>query len=111
MDLQVKEPAALAARAAELDDSDPWAHLAYDGNLTKHLRPARSNNLTKKLLPRSSPNCWRPKASVRKTGHEMTSYGAWDMLIQANSLFWRLTKAESQAAIAILRQVVERYPT
>src|SRR5262249_50941810 len=25
---QVKEPAALAARATELDDSDPWAHLA-----------------------------------------------------------------------------------
>ena len=25
---QVKEAASLAARAAELDDSDPWAHLA-----------------------------------------------------------------------------------
>src|SRR5258708_40240761 len=30
------------------------------------------------------------------------------MLIQANSLFWRMTKEESQAAIAILKQVVER---
>jgi adenylate cyclase len=28
MEAEVKEPAALAARAAELDDSDPWAHLA-----------------------------------------------------------------------------------
>jgi Flp pilus assembly protein TadD len=28
MEPQVQEPAALAARAAELDDSDPWAHLA-----------------------------------------------------------------------------------
>jgi tetratricopeptide (TPR) repeat protein len=33
------------------------------------------------------------------------------MLIRANSLFWRLTKGEAQAAVAILRQVVERYPT
>jgi tetratricopeptide (TPR) repeat protein len=35
---------------------------------------------------------------------------AWDMVIQANSLFWRLTKAEDEAAIAILKQAVERYP-
>jgi tetratricopeptide (TPR) repeat protein len=32
------------------------------------------------------------------------------MVIQANSLFWRLTKAETEAAIDILRQAVERYP-
>jgi tetratricopeptide (TPR) repeat protein len=32
------------------------------------------------------------------------------MLIRANSLFWRLTKDESQAAIAILKQLVERHP-
>jgi tetratricopeptide (TPR) repeat protein len=32
------------------------------------------------------------------------------MLIQANSLFWRLTKDESQAAIAILERAVERHP-
>jgi tetratricopeptide (TPR) repeat protein len=36
--------------------------------------------------------------------------GAWDMLIRANALFWRLTKDESQAAIAILKEVVERHP-
>ncbi len=30
--------------------------------------------------------------------------------MQANSLFWRLTKTEGEAAIAILRQAVERYP-
>jgi tetratricopeptide (TPR) repeat protein len=32
------------------------------------------------------------------------------MVIQANSLFWRLTTAEREAAIAVLRQAVERYP-
>ena len=31
-------------------------------------------------------------------------------MIQANSLFWRLTKAETEIAIATLRRAVERYP-
>ena len=30
--------------------------------------------------------------------------------MQANSLFWRLTKTEGEAAIALLKQAVERYP-
>jgi tetratricopeptide (TPR) repeat protein len=32
------------------------------------------------------------------------------MVIQANSLFWRLTKADGDAAIVILRHAVERFP-
>jgi tetratricopeptide (TPR) repeat protein len=32
------------------------------------------------------------------------------MVIQANALFWRLTRADGEAAIAILRRAVERYP-
>ena len=32
------------------------------------------------------------------------------MVIHANSLFWRLTKSEGEAAIALLRKAVERYP-
>ncbi|MGC2823004.1 MAG: hypothetical protein WA322_01960 [Pseudolabrys sp.] len=32
------------------------------------------------------------------------------MMIHANSLFWRLTKADGEAAIAILRRTIERYP-
>ena len=43
-------------------------------------------------------------------GRSPEDLGAWDMVIQANSLFWRLTTVERKAAIAILRQAVERYP-
>ena len=43
-------------------------------------------------------------------GRSPEDLGAWDMVIQAVSLFWRLTTAERKAAIAILRQAVERYP-
>ena len=32
------------------------------------------------------------------------------MVIHANSLFWRLTKTEGEAAIALLKKAVERYP-
>ena len=32
------------------------------------------------------------------------------MLIRANSLFWRMTKSEGEAAIAMLKRAVERYP-
>ena len=108
MDLQVKEPAALAARAAELDDSDPWAHLAYDGNLTDIF--ALQDETTQKVVAAIEPKLLEAEG-VRSQNRSRDDLGAWDMLIQANSLFWRLTKAESQAAIAILRQVVERYPT
>ena len=31
-------------------------------------------------------------------------------MIQANSLFWRMTKTEGEAAIAMLKRAVERYP-
>jgi hypothetical protein len=32
------------------------------------------------------------------------------MAMQANFLFWRLTKADGEAAISILRRTIERYP-
>jgi tetratricopeptide (TPR) repeat protein len=32
------------------------------------------------------------------------------MVIHANSLFWRLTKTEGEAAIAMLKKAVDRYP-
>jgi tetratricopeptide (TPR) repeat protein len=32
------------------------------------------------------------------------------MVIHANSLFWRMTKTEGEAAIAMLKRAVERYP-
>ena len=36
--------------------------------------------------------------------------GAWDNGYASNSFFWRLTKDEGEAAIAILRRAVERHP-
>jgi tetratricopeptide (TPR) repeat protein len=47
---------------------------------------------------------------IRSQNRSPEDLDAWDMLIRANSLFWRLTKDESQAAIALLEQVVQRHP-
>src|SRR4051794_28009899 len=36
--------------------------------------------------------------------------GAWDLVMQANSVFWRMTKTDMDAAITMLRTATERYP-
>ena len=47
---------------------------------------------------------------VRSQNRSAEDLGAWDMVIHANSLFWRLTKTEGDAAITMLWRAVERYP-
>ena len=43
----------------------------------RRLRACRTRS-PKKLSPRSSPNCWRPKASARKTAHpRISAPGTW----------------------------------
>ena len=47
---------------------------------------------------------------IRSQGRSPEDLGAWDMVIHANSLFWRVTKADGEAAIALLQRAVQRYP-
>ena len=47
---------------------------------------------------------------IRSQNRSSEDVGARDMVMHANSLFWRLTKDEGEAAIAMLRRAVERYP-
>ena len=84
-----------------------WAD-RYDGDLTDIF--ALQDEITAKVVAAIEPKLLEAEG-IRSQNRSPDDLGAWDMLIQANSLFWRLTKAESQAAVAILRQVVERYPT
>ena len=84
-----------------------WAD-RYDGDLTDIF--ALQDEITAKVVAAIEPKLLEAEG-IRSQNRSPDDLGAWDMLIQANSLFWRLTKAESQAAIAILRQVVERHPT
>ena len=84
-----------------------WAD-RYDGDLTDIF--ALQDEITAKVVAAIEPRLMEAEG-IRSQNRSPDDLGAWDMLIQANSLFWRLTKAESQAAVAILRQVVEHHPT
>jgi TolB-like protein/Flp pilus assembly protein TadD len=95
---------------AQLIDAATGNHLwadRYDGDLTDIF--ALQDEITRKVVAAIEPKLLEAEG-VRSQSRSPEDLGAWDMLIRANSLFWRLTKDESQAAIAILKRVVERHP-
>jgi len=83
-----------------------WAD-RYDGDLTDIF--ALQDDITRKVVAAIEPRLLEAEG-IRSQGRSSEDVGAWDMVIQANSLFWRLTKTEGEAAIAILERAVERYP-
>jgi adenylate cyclase len=70
---------------------------------------ALQDEITKKVVAAIEPKLLEAEG-IRSQSRSPEDLGAWDMVIQANSLFWRLTTAEREAAIALLRRAVERYP-
>ena len=95
---------------AQLIDASTGSHIwadRYDGDLTDIF--ALQDEITTKVVAAIEPRLLEAEG-IRSQSRSPEDLGAWDMVIQANSLFWRLTKGEGEAAIAILRQAVERYP-
>jgi TolB-like protein/Tfp pilus assembly protein PilF len=96
--------------AVQLIDAATGKHLwadRYDRDLTDIF--ALQDEITEKAVAAIEPKLLEAEG-IRSQNRSPEDLDAWDMLIRANSLFWRLTKDESQAAIAILKQVVERHP-
>jgi adenylate cyclase len=83
-----------------------WAD-RYDGDLTDVF--ALQDEITRKVVAAIEPKLLEAEG-VRSQARSPEDFGAWDMVIHANSLFWRLTKGEAEAAIATLRRAVEHYP-
>jgi adenylate cyclase len=83
-----------------------WAD-RYDGDMTDVF--ALQDEITKKVVAAIEPRLLEAEG-IRSQNRSPEDIGAWDMVIQANSLFWRLTKAETEIAIETLRRAVERYP-
>ncbi|HET7382111.1 MAG TPA: tetratricopeptide repeat protein [Pseudolabrys sp.] len=83
-----------------------WAD-RYDGDLTDVF--ALQDEITKKVVAAIEPKLLEAEG-IRSQSRSTEDLGAWDMVMQANSLFWRLTKSESETAIALLKRAVERYP-
>src|SRR5262249_45068484 len=70
---------------------------------------ALQDDITEKVVAAIEPKLLEAEG-LRSQNRSPEDLGAWDLVIRANSLFWRLTKAETEAAIDILRRAVERYP-
>ena len=83
-----------------------WAE-RYDGDLTDIF--TLQDEITKKVVAAIEPKMLEAEGN-RSQSRSSEYLGAWEMVIHANSLFWRLTKTESLAAIATLKRVVERHP-
>jgi TolB-like protein/Flp pilus assembly protein TadD len=95
---------------AQLVDAETGKHLwadRYDRHLTDIF--ALQDDITTKVVAAIEPKLLEAEG-IRSQLRSPDDLGAWDMLIRATSLFWRLTKDESQAAIALLKHLVERHP-
>jgi TolB-like protein/Flp pilus assembly protein TadD len=95
---------------AQLIDAVTGKHLwadHYDRDVTDIF--ALQDEITKKVVAAIEPKLLEAEG-IRSQNRSPEDLDAWDMLIRANSLFWRLTKDESQAAIALLEEVVQRHP-
>jgi tetratricopeptide (TPR) repeat protein len=95
---------------AQLIDAATGNHIwadRYDGDLTDIF--ALQDEITKKVVAAIEPRLLEAEG-IRSQSRSADDLGAWDMVIQANSLFWRLTKAETETAVETLRRAVARYP-
>ncbi|MGH6924582.1 MAG: adenylate/guanylate cyclase domain-containing protein, partial [Propylenella sp.] len=96
---------------AQLIDATTGNHIwadRHDGELSDVF--ALQDEITKKVVSAIEPRLLEAEGT-RLQSRAPGDLGAWDMVLHANSLFWRMTKFEGDAAISILKQAVERYPT
>jgi TolB-like protein/class 3 adenylate cyclase len=95
---------------AQLIDATTGNHIwadRYDGDLSDVF--ALQDEITKRVVSAIEPRLLEAEG-MRLQSRSSQDLGAWDMVMHANSLFWRMTKSEGEAAIALLKQAVERYP-
>jgi TolB-like protein len=95
---------------AQLIDAETGKHFwaeRYDRDLIDIF--ALQDEITKNVVAAIEPKLLEAEG-IRSQHRSPDDLGAWDTLIRATSLFWRLTKDESQAAITLLKQLVERHP-
>jgi TolB-like protein/class 3 adenylate cyclase/Flp pilus assembly protein TadD len=83
-----------------------WAD-RYDGELADVFE--LQDEITKKVVAAIEPKLLEAEA-IRSQKRSPEDLGAWDLLMHANSLLWRQTKADIEAAIATLTKATERYP-
>ena len=83
-----------------------WAD-RYDGHLTDIFE--LQDKITKSAVAAIEPKLLEAEA-MRSQSRSPEDLGAWELVMKANSLLWRQTKIDSEAAIATLTKASERYP-
>jgi len=95
---------------AQLIDAATGNHIwadRYDGELTDIF--ALQDEITRKAVAAIEPSLLEAEG-IRSQHRPPEDLDAWDMVMRANSQFWRLTKHDSETAIAMLRRAVQRHP-
>ena len=95
---------------AQLLDAVTGNHIwseRYDRDLTDIF--ALQDEITTRVTTAIEPKLMAAEG-LRSETRSIDDLNAWDLVARAVSHFWKLTATESHAAIAILRQAVERYP-
>ena len=83
-----------------------WAE-QYDRELADIF--ALQDEITARVAAAIQPKLWAAE-QLRGSKRSAGDLGAWDLLARAMSHQWKLTPADSETAIGILRQAVQRYP-
>jgi adenylate cyclase len=95
---------------AQLIDAATGNHIwadRYDGELADVF--TLQDEITKKVVAAIEPKLLEAEA-LRSQSRSTEDLDAWEMVIHANSLFWRMTAAEGAAAIDMLDRAIKRYP-
>jgi adenylate cyclase len=95
---------------AQLIDAESGNHVwadRYDGDLSDVFE--LQDEITKKVVSALEPRLLEAEA-LRSRNRSAEDIGAWDLVMQANSRLWRQTKADTDAAIVLLKQATERFP-
>lgn len=95
---------------AQLIDAATGNHIwadRYDGDLTDVF--ALQDEITKKVVAAIEPKLLEAEGT-RSHNRSAENLGAWEIVMRANSLFWRMTQSEGETAIGLLNNAVERYP-
>jgi TolB-like protein len=95
---------------AQLIDAATGNHIwadRYDGELADVF--ALQDEITKKVVAAIEPKLLEAEA-LRSQSRSAEDLDAWEMVIHANSMFWRMTDSEGTAAIDMLERAIKRFP-
>jgi TolB-like protein/class 3 adenylate cyclase/tetratricopeptide (TPR) repeat protein len=95
---------------AQLIDATTGNHIwadRYDGEIADVF--VLQDEITRKVIAAIEPKLLEAEA-MRSRSRSPEDLGAWDLVMQANSVFWRMTRADIETAIAMLQQATSRYP-